>query len=67
LQLRGRILDGHDSLGEREQDRSEPTLRDLATHYLERYAVPHKRPTNLRNDRQMIAGTILPKLDGSRL
>jgi integrase len=67
LQLRGRILDGHDPLGEREQDRSEPTLRDLATHYLECYAVPHKRPTSLRNDRQMIEGIILPKLGGQRL
>jgi integrase len=67
LQLRGRILDGHDPLEEREQDRLEPTVGDLATQYLERYAITHKRPTSLRNDRQMIEGIIRPHMGARRL
>jgi integrase len=67
LQLRGRILDGHDPLEEREQDRSEPTLRDLAIDYLDRYAATHKRPTSFRNDKQMIDGIILPRLGRQKL
>jgi integrase len=67
LQLRGRILNGHDPLEEREQNRSEPTLGDLATQYLERYAVTHKRPSSLRNDRQMIDTIIRPQLGVLRL
>jgi len=67
LQLRGRILQGHDPLEEREQARSEPTLGDLANQYLEKYAATHKRASSLRNDRQMIEGIIRPKLGKLRL
>ena len=47
LQLRGRILDGHDPLEERERDRTEPTLGDLAARYFEQYAAHHKRPSSI--------------------
>jgi integrase len=67
LHLRGRILDGHDPLEERERERTEPTLGDLATQYLEQYAATHKRQTSLRNDRQMIEKIIVPKLGKLRL
>ncbi len=67
LQLRGRILDGHDPLEEREQDRSEPTLGELATQYLERYAITHKRPSSLRNDRQMLDTIVRPHIGALRL
>jgi integrase len=67
LQLRGRVLDGHDPLEERERDRSEPTLGDLAAQYLEGYAATHKRPTSIKNDRQMIEKIIVPKLGKLRL
>lgn len=43
---------------ERHQSHIEPTLGDLATEYLERHAVPNKRPTSLRVDRQMIDNII---------
>ncbi len=65
--LRARIRDGHDPMEERNQGRLEPTLGDLATEYLERYAVPNKRPTSLRNDRQMIDGIIRPSIGKLRL
>ena len=54
LQLRGRILDGHDPMEERKRHRSEPTLADLADQYLSDYAATHKRAASIRNDRQMI-------------
>lgn len=66
-QLRGRILDGHDPLEEREQSRTEPTMGDLAQQYLDRYASAHKRPSSLRNDRQMIQGIIRPRIGNLRL
>ena len=65
--LRARIRDGHDPMEERNQGRLEPTLGDLAAEYLERYAVPNKRPTSLRNDRQMIDNHIRPKIANLRL
>lgn len=67
IQLRGRILDGHDPLEERAQARAEPTLNDLAKEYLEQYASHHKRDSSIRNDRQMIEKIITPKLGKHRL
>jgi integrase len=67
IQFRGRILDGHDPLQERESERAEPTVADLAAHYMSDYAEKHKRPTSLRNDRQMIDKIIIPKLGKLRL
>jgi len=61
LKLRGQVRDGHDPLEEREKDRSERTLGDLATEYLE-HAKTYKRPSTLRNDRQMIEGIVRPRL-----
>lgn len=67
LQLRGRILDGHDPLEERERDRTEPTLGDLAARYFEQYAAHHKRPSSIRDDRYMIEKIIVPKLGKLRV
>jgi hypothetical protein len=67
MQLRVGILDGHDPLEEREQTRIQPTVNDLASEYLERYAVTHKRPHSLRDDRQMLAGIIQPQLGTLRV
>lgn len=66
-ELRARIRDGHDPMEERHQSRQEPTLDDLATEYMDRYAVPNKRPTSLRNDREMIANVIRPQIGKLRL
>jgi integrase len=38
------------------------TLRDLATEYMERHAMVHKRPTSVRDDKAMLEGVILPQL-----
>jgi integrase len=67
LQLRTRIIDGHDPLAEREQERSQPTVSQLTKQYLDEYAATHKRPTSLRNDRQMIQRIIVPTIGSLRL
>src|SRR5208283_4913272 len=62
LDLRRGIQNGHDPLEAREQERDQPSLNELATEYLERHALPHKRPSSIRNDRQMIDLIIRPRL-----
>lgn len=66
-ELRVRVRDGHDPMEERQQGRVEPTMTDLAGDYLERYALPNKRPTSVRNDSQMIDRFIRPELGKFRL
>jgi integrase len=67
VQLRVGIMDGYDPLEARQQDRLEPTVNDLATEYLERHAVTHKRASSVRNDREMINNIIRPALGSLRL
>ena len=37
-------------------------MDELASDYLERHAIPKKRPNSIRNDRGMLNNIILPKL-----
>ena len=67
MQLRVGLIDGYDPLEARQQDRLEPTVNDLATEYLERHAVIHKRASSVRNDREMINNIIRPALGSLRL
>jgi integrase len=67
LQLRGRISDGHDPLDEREQERIEPTFGELATEYLEKYAIHRKRPVCVYRDKKMLDGIIRPRLEHLRV
>jgi integrase len=46
----------------RKTARGAPTVADLAADYLERHAVPKKRPKSVRDDRAMLDNIILPKL-----
>lgn len=57
--LKPRISRGYDPLHEKELARTEPTISDLGEEYKQRVK---KRPGSLRNDREMLAGIILPKL-----
>lgn len=61
----GQVTVGQDPARERAEQRAAPTMKELATDYLERHAVPKKRPTSVRDDRSMLDRFILPKL-GSR-
>jgi integrase len=67
LDLRYKISKGIDPLGERERERGEPIMSELAKDYLENYAVKNKRPTSLRNDRQMLERIVLPRLGRIRV
>ena len=67
LELRRKVNEGIDPLEEREQDRTQPTMNDLCVEYLEHHALVHKRPHSVRDDRQMIAGVITPKMGALRV
>jgi integrase len=67
LALQQKIRAGIDPLEEKRKRSTEPTLDDLATDYLERYAQAHKRPSSVRGDRRMLASIILPKLGKMRV
>ncbi len=67
LELRRKVSEGIDPLEEREQDRTQPTMNDLCTEYLEQHARVHKRPHSVRDDKQMIAGIIAPSMGALRI
>jgi hypothetical protein len=53
-------LRGQDPVGECRAGRTAPNMADLASDYLERHAVPKKRPKSVRDDRAMLENVILP-------
>ena len=57
---------GADPVEIRRTARKAATIADLAADYLERHAVPKKRPESVRDDRAMLDNIILPKL-GARV
>src|SRR4051794_16100155 len=57
---------GHDPVAERRK-RQAPTMRDLASDYLEKYAGPKKRPKSVRDDRAMLDNVVLPKLGSQKV
>ena len=58
---------GHDSMGERLQNRLEPTLGDLATAYLESARLRSKRPNTVRDYTRMIDKIVRRELGSLRL
>jgi integrase len=67
LELRKKVNEGVDPLEERERDRTQPTMNDLCGEYLEHHALIYKRPHSVRDDKQMIAGVITPKMGTLRI
>src|SRR5262249_8974874 len=61
------IRNGKDPLAQREATRSEPTIADLARDYMQEYALKNKRPTSIRNDRQMLEKIVLPRFKHLRV
>jgi len=53
---------GHDPVSERRSKRQAPTLKDLSSEYLEKYATPKKRLKSVRDERAMLDNIVLPKL-----
>ena len=58
---------GKDPVEDRRAARRAPSVADLAADYLERHAVPKKRPKSVRDDRAMLGNIILPKLGGKKV
>jgi integrase len=60
-------IDPIDPLEEKRKDRSEPTLGDLATEYMQSVVESKKQPSTRRNDLQMLNSIIVPRLGKLRL
>jgi integrase len=58
---------GEDPVEIRKASRRAPSVADLAADYLERHAVPKKRPKGVRDDRAMLDNVILPKLGAKKV
>jgi integrase len=58
---------GEDPVEARSAARRAPSVADLAADYLERHAIPKKRPKSARDDRAMLRNIILPKLAGKKV
>jgi integrase len=58
---------GQDPVEKRRATRDAPTVAALSRDYLERHAVPKKRPKSVRDDQSMLKGTILPKLGSKKV
>ncbi len=63
----GNVAHGKDPAKERQEDRQAPTMKELAQDYMERHAIPNKRPSSIRNDQYMLDNIILPKLGSSKV
>lgn len=53
---------GGDPMQQKQDARSAPTVVELCRRYLDEYAAARKKPTSLRNDRQLIRDHIVPRL-----
>lgn len=60
-------LNGNDPVAHDRAARAAPTVSDLATDYLERHAMPMKRPRSIVNDRSMIDRFVAPRLGSKRV
>ncbi len=57
-----KVTDGEDPLGDLHQAARADTIAQLAERYLERHAVPKKKPTSVETDRCMLRLHIVPRL-----
>jgi integrase len=68
-QARGLLADamrGKDPVAERRTRRAAPTIAELATDYLNKYAGPKKRPKSVRDDGAMLQNVILPRFGSQK-
>ncbi|MCH8110693.1 MAG: DUF4102 domain-containing protein [Proteobacteria bacterium] len=56
------VRKGEDPAGELQAARQAPKVCDLADEYLERHAIPNKRPASVAADRSMLDRIVLPRL-----
>jgi len=60
-EIKRRVDDGQDPMQDRRETRSAPTVADLAEEYLTKYAEAFKRPSSVKEDRDMLKH-VLPAL-----
>jgi integrase len=60
--LLAKVRKGGDPAADKKATRDAPKVRDLAKDYLERHAIPNKRPGSVADDQAMLKRLILPKL-----
>ena len=58
----GNVAHGKDPAQDRSDERRAPNIKELAADYMERHAIPNKRPSSVRNDQAMLDTIILPRL-----
>ena len=63
----GEVAHGRDPARERQEKRSAPSMNELAKDYLERHAIPKKRPASVREDTSMIDNILLPKIASKKV
>ncbi len=63
----GDAIGGGDIASARREKRAAPTVTQLAAEYLERHAIPKKRPQSVRNDRLLIDRYVRPALGGKKV
>lgn len=56
------VAKGNDPSAQRRADREAPNVHELTDDYIQRHAIPNKRESSIRNDRQMIDRLITPKI-----
>jgi integrase len=65
--MKRRIRDGIEPVEQKPEPeppepKREPTVRELADDYIEQHAIPHKKPSSVKQDRRMIQTRVLPAL-----
>jgi integrase len=60
--LRVDIDNGIDPQAEKDAEREAPTMKELADDYIEQHAIPHKKPSSVKQDRRMIQTHVIPAL-----
>ena len=61
------VARGGDPAKARKDERDAPSMRELAQDYLERHAIPNKRPATVRDDRSMLNRFIVPRLGAKKV
>jgi integrase len=61
------IHKGGDPQHGKEIERGEPMMKELADDYIEQWAIPHKKPSSVKQDRRMLNTRVLPALGKLRV
>lgn len=67
LKLKARVAQGGDPAMERKRFREQPTLREFAREYIEKYAKPRKKPSSWKGDERLLENHILRALGSMRV